>query len=304
MGKNNAAKKSDQESDTIVPQSELANQLTEKEMEQGALLCVAGRIAAARTRTDLWDIINSDILNLFGGSYYALRLLNDDGATHFPFLYSRDSGFDQGVNNNIVQYQQHPIDDGIFNKALTSRSPIVFTVDFLVQNGGAPTYIHHLAKWGIVEMLVIKIANGNEDKGVLYLFTNKKNAFLTAKFNLFAGVADLLGAGICNVLASEKIERQIQEIDQYKQRLEEEKSYLMEEQRFGSEFTNVVGNSEEIQKVFRLVSQVASSDSTVLLLGETGTGKELVARAIHESSPRKDKLMIKVNCAAMPANLI
>jgi transcriptional regulator with GAF, ATPase, and Fis domain len=59
-----------------------------------------------------------------------------------------------------------------------------------------------------------------------------------------------------------------------------------------------------MQKVFHQLSQVSFADSTVLILGETGTGKELVARAIHNSSPRREKLMVKVNCAAMPANLI
>ncbi len=59
-----------------------------------------------------------------------------------------------------------------------------------------------------------------------------------------------------------------------------------------------------MQKVYRLMSLVAESNSTVLILGETGTGKELIARAIHNASLRKDKLMVKVNCAAMPANLI
>src|SRR5258707_13991017 len=66
----------------------------------------------------------------------------------------------------------------------------------------------------------------------------------------------------------------------------------------------MVGDSPDIQKTFNLVSQVAPSDSTVLILGETGTGKELIARAIHNSSPRKNKLMVKVNCAALPVNLI
>src|SRR5690606_12496645 len=60
----------------------------------------------------------------------------------------------------------------------------------------------------------------------------------------------------------------------------------------------------QMQKVYHLMSLVAESNSTVLLLGETGTGKELIARAIHNASPRKDKLMVKVNCAALPANLI
>jgi transcriptional regulator with GAF, ATPase, and Fis domain len=86
--------------------------------------------------------------------------------------------------------------------------------------------------------------------------------------------------------------------------LEEEKIYLKEEIETTLNYSDIVGESAVMQKTFRLVSQVAPSDSTVLILGETGTGKELIARAIHNSSPRKNKLMVKVNCAALPANLI
>jgi len=67
---------------------------------------------------------------------------------------------------------------------------------------------------------------------------------------------------------------------------------------------DMVGSGREMQKVYQMMSLVAGSNSTVLLLGETGTGKELIARAIHTGSPRKDRSMIKVNCAALPANLI
>jgi formate hydrogenlyase transcriptional activator len=70
------------------------------------------------------------------------------------------------------------------------------------------------------------------------------------------------------------------------------------------DFSEIIGNGPEMQKTFRLVAQVAPSDSTVLILGETGTGKELIARAIHNNSPRKGKPMVKVNCAALPATLI
>lgn len=70
------------------------------------------------------------------------------------------------------------------------------------------------------------------------------------------------------------------------------------------DFSEIIGDSPEMQKTFRFVAQVAPSDSTVLILGETGTGKELIARAIHNNSPRKGKPMIKVNCAALPASLI
>src|SRR5690606_11213622 len=69
-------------------------------------------------------------------------------------------------------------------------------------------------------------------------------------------------------------------------------------------FSDIVGDGPEMQKVYHLMSLVAESNATVLLLGETGTGKELIARAVHNASPRKEKLMVKVNCAALPANLI
>src|SRR5580698_9817358 len=69
-------------------------------------------------------------------------------------------------------------------------------------------------------------------------------------------------------------------------------------------FPEIIGTSPELQQTLRLISRVAPTNSTVLVSGETGTGKELVARAIHDNSPRKTKSMVKVNCATLPANLI
>lgn len=83
-----------------------------------------------------------------------------------------------------------------------------------------------------------------------------------------------------------------------------EKAYLKEEFDSTYKHDTILGEGAKMQKVFQLISQVSKSNSSVLLLGETGTGKELIARAIHNTSSRKDKLMIKVNCATLPANLI
>src|SRR6185503_15748678 len=80
--------------------------------------------------------------------------------------------------------------------------------------------------------------------------------------------------------------------------------YLKEQIRTLYNFSEIIGNGGAMQEVYRLMSFVATSNTTVLVLGETGTGKEPIARAIHNTSPRKDKLMVKVNCAALPANLI
>ncbi len=87
-------------------------------------------------------------------------------------------------------------------------------------------------------------------------------------------------------------------------RLQVENVYLRAEMGAESEFGEIVGNSAAIQQVFRAIEQVAATDSTVLITGETGTGKELVAKTIHERSRRGDKILVKVNCAALPAGLI
>jgi transcriptional regulator with GAF, ATPase, and Fis domain len=118
------------------------------------------------------------------------------------------------------------------------------------------------------------------------------------------GLSYQLAITIANIIANEQIEKQLDEIRHYKQQLEEENLYLQEERNAGYNFSEIIGAGTEMQKIFRLVSQVAPSDATVLLMGETGTGKELIARAIHNASPRKDKLMVKVNCATLPPNLI
>ena len=87
-------------------------------------------------------------------------------------------------------------------------------------------------------------------------------------------------------------------------RLEAQNAYLLEEIRSGHNFGNIVGHSRALEEVLDKVRLVAGTDSSVLILGETGTGKELIARAIHSSSPRKGRPLIKVNCAALPTGLI
>ncbi len=85
--------------------------------------------------------------------------------------------------------------------------------------------------------------------------------------------------------------------------LQEEEIQLGEGIANNQDFPEIIGQSSALQQTLRLISKVAPTNSTVLILGETGTGKELVARAIHDNSPRKNKTMVKVNCAALPANL-
>ena len=102
----------------------------------------------------------------------------------------------------------------------------------------------------------------------------------------------------------EKLRTALSEIEQLKERIEMDYTYLREEVDLDHDFTDIIGKSAAMKETLRSVSQVASTDTTVLLLGETGTGKGLIARAIHNAGNRKDRPFVQVNCAALTPTLI
>jgi len=104
--------------------------------------------------------------------------------------------------------------------------------------------------------------------------------------------------------AEARLEFAMNEIASLKDKLEIENQYLQEEIKSDQNFEEIIGNSSAIKKVLNNVEQVADTNATVLILGETGTGKELFARAIHNVSSRRDRALVKVNCAALASNLI
>ncbi len=114
-----------------------------------------------------------------------------------------------------------------------------------------------------------------------------------------------LSACIVRILYIQSLhQKHEEEIQQYRQHLEAEKLSLQGEVMNSLGNDEIVGDSLEIRKIFQQISQVAATESTILILGETGTGKELVARAIHNHSPRKNNLLVKINCATLPVHLM
>ena len=104
--------------------------------------------------------------------------------------------------------------------------------------------------------------------------------------------------------SEEKLHSALEEVKKLKNRLEAENVYLQDEIKNEHNFEELLGTSTPFGKILRRISQVAKTNATVLLLGESGTGKELFARAIHSTSSRSDRPLVKVNCAALPANTI
>src|SRR6266851_4796851 len=133
--------------------------------------------------------------------------------------------------------------------------------------------------------------------GVLTLASRVPNSFSSDDVEFLMRAAGQVAIAIENGLA-------FREIAELKDKLAQEKLYLEDEIRGEMDFEGIVGQSSALRHVLKLVETVAPSDSTVLLLGETGTGKELIARAIHERSQRKERTLVKLNCAAIPTGLL
>ena len=150
---------------------------------------------------------------------------------------------------------------------------------------------------GCTRSAIIPLISRDRLLGVLAVAKHEENAFDDDEVAFLTQVANQIAIGVENALA-------YSEIAELKDRLAQEKLYLEDELRGEMDFEGIVGQSSALRHVLNLVETVAPSDSTVLMLGETGTGKELIARAIHDRSRRKDRTFVKVNCAAIPTGLL
>jgi len=158
---------------------------------------------------------------------------------------------------------------------------------------------------GIKSALAIPLSVGGAIVGALAISTDRSER--TWPDELVRRLR-LLGEVFANALqrkrGEEALDKAFAEIDRLRKQLQMENLYLREEIKLEYEHTGIVGRSDVIKGILKQVEQVANTGSTVLIQGETGTGKELIARAIHDLSPRRERALVKVNCAALPSTLI
>jgi formate hydrogenlyase transcriptional activator len=160
-------------------------------------------------------------------------------------------------------------------------------------------FVEHgpLLREGLLSALSVPLRSKGKVIGTLNVGSREIGRYDEDHSELLLAIADQVVLAIQNMLAYE-------EVASLKQRLEQENLYLQEECRAEAPFADVVGESSAIRKVLAKIGMVAGTDSTVLVTGETGTGKELVVRALHGMSARKNKILVKVNCAALPSGVI
>lgn len=150
---------------------------------------------------------------------------------------------------------------------------------------------------GIESLAILPLATSNRPLGVIVLGSRRPGHFRTADLDLLGQISTQISLAIDNALAYGKL-------NAAKDKIEEERLYLESELRAEYNFEDIVGKSLALRQVIKQIEIVAPTDSTVLLHGETGTGKELIARAIHSLSARKTRTFVRLNCAAIPSGLV
>jgi formate hydrogenlyase transcriptional activator len=150
---------------------------------------------------------------------------------------------------------------------------------------------------GLQTICCIPLTNRGRTFGSLNLASRRTDVFSETDIELVQQVAGQIAIAVENALA-------FKEIDALKDKLAEEKLYLEEEIRNAFNFEEIVGESAAIRRVLAQVELVAPAGTTVLIQGETGTGKEVIARAVHNLSPRRERTFVKINCAAIPSGLL
>src|ERR1700728_1640247 len=179
----------------------------------------------------------------------------------------------------------------------TFRSGKPWIVNRLDPADVSPEMYAKAAGEGMKSLCDVALISRDRSLGVLALASREENAFDGEAAAFLSQVAQQVAIGLENALA-------FGEIADLHDKLGQEKLYLEDENRGEMDFEGIVGQSSALRHVLNLVETVAPSDSTVLLLGETGTGKELIARAIHDRSHRKERTFVKLNCAAIPTGLL
>jgi formate hydrogenlyase transcriptional activator len=174
-------------------------------------------------------------------------------------------------------------------KPLTLQSPFTGWLHYPI--------VQIAVREGLKSFCFLPLITRNRAIGTLVLARLQDYAFSQADMSFLNQVANQIALAVENALA-------YLEIRELKEQLSKEKLYLEDEIRAEMNFAQIIGSSASLRRVLKRVETVAPTDSTVLIYGETGTGKELIARAIHDLSPRRAKAFVKLNCAAIPTGLL
>jgi formate hydrogenlyase transcriptional activator len=265
-------------------------QLTEERDRLRLLLEVNNTIVSVLDLRQLLNAVSASLRHLVPHEYASLSLY--DRETHRLQIHALDFPVSKGM---LQEGLSVAVDNSPTGRALTTRQPVFINSSDVEQFDS--DIARRILGEGLKSACCLPLISHDRPLGTLVVASLEEDNFPAKDAELLQHVANQIAIAVENSLAyHEEVKRANQ--------LSEEKLYLQDEIRSEYNFEEIIGESAGLKDILGQLQTVAPTDSTILILGETGTGKELIARAIHHLSARRERTLVKVNCAAIPTGLL
>jgi formate hydrogenlyase transcriptional activator len=268
-----------------------SEELQSKNERLQLLLDVTNQVVSNLELRDVLRAVSQDVRRVMQCDYAGLSLPDSQVKDNLR-LYALDFPEGKGFLQEDLVYAIEASPSGAAFRTLkpmTLRTPFAGWLNYPIAQMAV--------REGLKSFCFLPLISRNRGIGVLVLGRLTDGAFSETDISFLTQVSNQVALAVENALA-------FREIQELKDQLSKEKLYLEDEIRTELNFAQIIGSSPALRRVLKQVETVAPTDSTVLIYGDTGTGKELIARAIHDLSPRRSKPFVKLNCAAIPTGLL
>jgi len=265
-------------------------QLQNERDRLGLLLEITNTIVSSLDLHELLNAVSASLKRLVPHEYASLSLY--DPETQRLQIHALDFPVSKGL---LKEGLWVPVEGSPTGRAIMSGKPILITRPDIAQFGS--DIARRILDEGLKSAYCLPLISHGRALGTLVVASLREEHFPERDAELLRHIANQVAIAVENALAFRRM------VDRA-QTLREEKLYLQDEIRTEYNFEEIIGDSMSLRRILDQLQTAAPTDSTILILGETGTGKELIARAIHHLSARREKTLVKVNCAAIPTGLL
>jgi formate hydrogenlyase transcriptional activator len=260
-----------------------------KRAEEAVMLQLSAALLENMDMRKLLEAFSASIKEVIPHDAATLGMYDAESATMSVYFLGPGEG---GMRKGDYRI---PLDGSPAGEAFKTRGAVI--IESFKDSKFEPEGIRHLTSLGMHSGCWVPLVHRGEAIGALAVSSRQESAFSVKDAEMLGEFADQVAMAVNNAVA-------FKQIAEVRDRLNQEKQYLEDEINLENRFEDIVGESTGLKQVLKQIETVAPTDATVLIQGETGTGKELLARSIHRLSRRADRTFIKLNCAAIPAGLL